>query len=409
MKSKSFARFGALALACAAAHAIAQPFDPQPYYLGIGQAFTHEDNLFRVADGSPKTSETYSTTSLLAGVDQPIGRQRFYADGVVRHNRYRDVDTLNHTGYGLDVGLDWETINRLSGRVAYTVNERLARFGLDEGPLVIDVPNEERTQQFLARGKLGGESTLAIELLGLYRKLDYSAVQFAFREFDQTTGGLNVEYRPGGLLVLGAGVRLTQGEYQALRDEFDRNDFDLTAVYTPSGLTKLSARISYTDEEHDRTSARDLQGVTGALGWEYKPTGKLVFITELIRDSGAETSFSATGFESATPTGTSSRLTNLARLRVLYEATAKIQLEGNLRYARRNLVSTAVGTGGATATEAGSDRTTEYALGARYAATRNLLFACSIGTERRKASANTTVSYPYSADRASCSAQFVLQ
>lgn len=394
---------------------LAQLIDANPYYIGIGQAFTYENNLFRVADGTAKTSETYSTTSLLAGLDQPIGRQRLYADAVVRHNRYRDIDTLNHTGYSLDAGIDWESVNRLSGRLGYTGNERLARFGIDRNdPLIVSEPNEERTQELLARVKFGGESVLAIEGSVMRRNLDYSASDiaspFALREFEQDTAGVGVQYRPGGLTLLGAAIRVTRGEYPAVADEFDRMDFDLTAVYTPSGLSKLRARLSYTDEEHDRAFARDLKGVTGALGWEYKPTGKLGFFIELLRDSGAEATFSSSGdgLQTATATGTTSRVTNLASLRALYEATAKIQLEVNLRYAERDLIDTTVAGGGA-ATDSGTDRTTEFALGARYAATRNLLFACSIGTERRRASSNSLLSYPYSAGRASCSAQFVLQ
>lgn len=411
MKSRplTFARWALatlISLGCSAARAQAEA---NPYYIGIGQAFTYEDNLFRAADGLSKTSDTYSTTSLLAGVNQPIGRQRFFADGVVRHNRYQDTSTLDNTGYGLDVGLDWETVNELSGRLGYTVNQRLARFGIDEGPLIISEPNEERTQEVVARAKFGGASVLAIEGGFLHRRLDYSGEQFAFREFNQDTGSIGLQYRPGGLLTLGVAVRVTQGEYPALADEFDRNDLDLTAVYTLSGLSKLSARVSYTKEEHDQTVSRDLKGVTGALGWEYKPTGKLVFFTDLIRDSGAEATFNRSGLQAAAPTaGPSSRLTNLGRVRALYEATAKIQLEASLAYAKRDLVTTTV-VGGGSSTEAGNDRTTEFALGARYAATRNLLFACLVGTERRRATVNSTVSYPYSADRAACSAQFVLQ
>lgn len=380
-----------------------------PYYIGVGQAFTYEDNLFRVAEGRTETSDVYSTTSLLAGIDQPFGRQRFYTDAVIRHNRYRDQDTLNNTGYGLDVGLDWETIERLSGKLAYTVNEKLARFGVDQGPLIIGEPNEERSQQLLARAQLGGEALLALEGTLMHRRLDYSAPAFSFREFNQDSASIGVQYRPSGLLVLGAALRATRGEFPSLADEFDRNDVDLTAVWTPSGLSKLSARLSYTQEEHNQFISRDLNGLTGALSWEYKPTGKLVFTTDLIRDSGTESSFSSTGAETSTPTGTSSRLSTAARVRVLYEATAKIQLEGNVQFVHRDLVSTTTIAGGGTSTEPGTDRTTELALGARYMATRSLLFACSVGTERRRASVNSTVSYPYSAGKASCSAQFVLQ
>ena len=47
--------------------------DPNPYYLGVSQALTHDTNVTRSPQGP---SDNYSSTSLLGGFDQPIGRQR---------------------------------------------------------------------------------------------------------------------------------------------------------------------------------------------------------------------------------------------------------------------------------------------------------------------------------------------
>jgi hypothetical protein len=56
---------------------------------------------------------------------------------------------------------------------------------------------------------------------------------------------------------------------------------------------------------------------------------------------------------------------------------------------------------------AGNDNTTALSLGVRYNPTRTIQVGCSIGTESRNA--DSTVSYDYSADYASCFAQILLR
>jgi hypothetical protein len=397
---------------CAAGSAMSQA---NPYYVGIAQAFTHENNLFRVANGLPKTSDTYSTTSLLAGIDQPFGRQRFFGDVAARLNRYQDSSQLNNTGYGLAVGLDWETIENLSGRVSYSLNQNLARFGADEGP-ALTTKNMERSQEFLARAQYGRVSLLSIEGIFTHRQLDFSAPQFAFQEYKQDAISLGVLYRPSGLLTLGAAARHTKGEYPfALEtapgvfqaDDFSRNDIDLTAVWVPTGLSTVRARLSYTKVSHDAVGSRDISAGTGAVSWEYKPTGKLAFTTELIHDTGAEASFNRLNPGSVSSIGNNSRISTSLSVRGLWEATAKIQVEANARYIERDLVNTFALPSGGASTEAGSDKFAEAKLGVNYAPIRSVLLGCAVGYEKRGAS--SAVSYPYSANIVTCSGQFKLQ
>jgi hypothetical protein len=368
-----------------------------PYYIGASQAFTHDSNLFRLADGATlpvgavSRSDTISTTSLLAGINQPIGRQRLFGDVAIRHNRFADNDQLDNTGYGVGLGIDWATVNQLSGTVSYTASQTLSSFA--DGVGSITEPNKERSQQFLARGRLGGESLLAVEATYIFRKRDYSATTPAAQanEFDQNSLGLGLLYRPSGLLTLGAGVRHTRGSFDAAADDFDRNDLDLTAVWVPTGLSKVAARLSYSKEDHDVTTIRDFSGVTGSLTWEYKPTGKLTFITDLIRDTGAEASFDGYTFNNTNPAGNNSQITSAARLRAHWDATAKIGVDAGARYARRKLL------GG------GDDKTGTLTLAANYLAMRNIMLGCQLGHEKRGGATS------YTANTAGCSAQVTLR
>jgi hypothetical protein len=401
-----------LAVTIGLAHAGIACAQANPYYVGASQAFTRESNVFRVPIGQVETDDTYSTTSLLAGVDQKIGRQRLFGDAALRHSRYQDNTQLNHTGYSADVGVDWETVQALSGRVGYTVKENQARYGADQGP-VLTTKNLERIQEFVARGQYGMVGLLSLQAGYVHRQLDYSAPEFAFREFSQDSGRIGLLYRPGGLLTLGVGVRHTKGEYPfaiatgpgtAVSDDFTRNDIDFTAVYAATGQSTLNARLSYTKEKHDAVVGRNLSESTGALSWDYKPTGKLAFTTEYIRDTGAETTFSQFDPNSVNGVGNNSVLSNTVALRGTYEVTAKVQLQAGGRYVERELTNNAQ-TPGLPAT--GKDRYGEAKVGLTWMPTRSLSFGCAGGREKR--GSNTALSYAYAVNIVSCVGQIKLQ
>lgn len=376
--------------------AAAQEQGRSPYYFGASQAFVHEDNLFR--EENNKQSDTISTTSLLFGLDQPISRQRLFVDGAVRYNKYRDNDQLDNTSYDLRAGVDWATVNRLSGTVSYAIGRSMQQFG--ERTIAgdyINSKNLQTSQQFLARVRLGGGSLLSLDASYQYRRIDYSASAYRNQEFDQNTVGFGVQYRPSGLLTLGAGIRVTRGEYKAQNDDFDRNDFDLTAIWTPSGLSTVSARLSYSKEEHD-VETRDFSGVTGALSWDYKPTGKLSFTTDLIRDTGAESNFIV---DSSTATGdytNRSRVSDTIQTSARYQATGKIGVTGYLRYTDRDL--------GGEDGLSGSDKTTFARLGVDYAPTRTILVGLDYGYEKRTASGSSA---PYTANTIGINARILFR
>ncbi|MFN6998373.1 MAG: hypothetical protein ACK4PH_29655, partial [Aquincola tertiaricarbonis] len=108
---------------CAAGAAHAQS---TPYYVGVSQTFTHESNIYRSRNN--EVSDTISSTALFGGVDQMIGRQRVYGNATVSTNRFADNNDLNNTGYGLKAGVDWATIERISGNVELNANQSLARY-----------------------------------------------------------------------------------------------------------------------------------------------------------------------------------------------------------------------------------------------------------------------------------------
>lgn len=383
-----------------------------PYYIGASQALTHESNLFRGAGGINE-SDTVSVTSLLAGLDQPIGRQRLFGDAALRVGRFAENSGLNYTGGNLLAGVDWEALESLSGRLSYNIDRTLASTGLDLGVGDPRTRNMQTTQEFALRGLSSKVAPLALELGYTHRALEYSLVDANALEFKQNTASAGGLWRPGGSLTLGLALRRTDGTYPfaaaGQADDFERNDVDLSALWIASGASTLTARLSRTREKHSVLLERDVSGNTGAISWSYKPSGKINLILDYIRDTGAESTFLAGGGSAGgtvAPVVNSSPVANTWQLRGDYEVTAKVQLVAFLRQLKRELVNTATPPG------TGEDTLTETRLGVNWTPLRSVLVGCSVGREKRNASDGAianVLSTPYSSNTVRCLAQFRTQ
>lgn len=402
------ARFALPALiAAAATGALAQ--EPNPWYVGASQDVTYDSNFFRVAEGAPESKEVISTTSLLAGLNQPIGRQRLFADLALRHSFYDKRNQFDHTGGNLLAGIDWEAADLLSGRVAYTTDRTLARYGDEFGFFEADGRVMQTRRELNARGQVGGASLLAVELGYIRRELEFSKPG-APDQFDQNTGSIGLKYRPSGALTLGLAFRRTDGTYPnapapvgggTLADDFDRDDIDLSAVWSATGASTVTARVSRTKEEHKSLTIRDFKGTTGAVAWAYKLTGKSGLFLDWIRDTSSENSFNAGAGGAVVPTVVTSRspLSTTWQLRGEYEALAKVKAIAQVRYLKRDLVDT---TGAK-----GDDNLVETRVGLNWTPLRSVTVGCSVGHEKRDAS--SALSTSYSATTAQCLAEFRTQ
>jgi len=369
-----------------------------PYYIGVTQSFTHDSNVFRTANG--QIGDTTSGTGLVAGIDQQISRQRVYADGSVQANRHKNVDQLNNTSYSLNAGLDWSTVEFLSGTLRYTTARNQANFGVVGIPAATGT-NLETTQQFLASARYGLTSELAFDVGAEHRSLSYSDPASANRNYTQNVGSAGLRWGKPSLFTFGIGGRLTKGktpDFQATdpkADELTRKDIDLTAEWLPTGFSTVNARVSVTHESHTVATGSNVRGQTGSLGWIYKPTGKLSFSTSLSRDTGTETTFSIPTVDgTAAKRVDDNRLTTTAQLGVKYELTAKISTGLNARQSR-----------GTSSGPTGDDKVNAYGLTATYEATRNVSLGCNYSRESRSGGGVQS----YSVDLIGCTAQLSLR
>ena len=217
------------------------------------------------------------------------------------------------------------------------------------------------------------------------------------RDYDTGTVSGGVHWRPSDATNLGVGLRGSKGRYPRFgrnadgsynEDRFTRQDIDFTAVLMPRGLSTYDARISYGKTSYDLNSKRDFSGVTGSLGWLWATTAKLRFTTRLSRDTGQDSY--AVLLLNSDALAQYSQTINTLRIQADYDYSAKIAVTSALQYADRKLVNT-IQNPFVPINATGSDRTTLFTVGARWAPLRNALVGCDVGTENRNASGQLSV------------------
>jgi hypothetical protein len=404
-----------------------------PYYVGIAQSFGHESNLLRLADGQAtpagaSQADTLSSTALLAGIDQPFGRQRLKGDLTLRMNRFNNNDRYNNESYAANLGLDWATANRLSGGLQASANRNLSSFNVQQQGTLL-ARNYEDTRALEANARLGVVTQYSLAASLGHREVENTLNQpgIQARNFQQNSGSLGLRWQPSSLLTLSLGVRATDGRYPQFRqlsgggfeaDRFRRDDLELGADYQASGSSMLNVRLSNGKTTYDLATQRNFSGVTGSLNWAWQPTGKLRFNTTLLRDTGQE-SYAANvaaatgtaGTPSTPVTADYSRINTSLRLAAEWAATSKVAVTANVATTRRNLVASIPDNQGRLRDGTGTERTNSLSLGARWAPTRASSVGCTVSTDRFNQSGTGSLagSSRIKGDAFNCYGQITLQ
>ena len=394
-----------------------------PYYVGASQTFSHESNLLRLNDNATvpngySRADTVSSTALLAGIDQPIGRQRVHGDLSLRHNRYSNNDLFNNQSYSANLALDWATVNRLSGTLSGGATRALSSFNLQEVGF-LSAKNFEDTKTLDASVQMGVVTQYSLLASAGHREVSNSLERDSVqaRNFNQDTASLGLRWQPSGALILGAGLRTTKGRYPKfgrntvdnsfLSDSYTRNDIDFTAFYQPTGLSTLSARLSSGKTDYDRATQRNFSGVTGSLNWTWQATGKLRVNTTLSRDTGQD-SYVVNTVTNTPTTADYSRINTTLRVGTDWAATSKIAVTSSVAISQRDLVTSLPPQPGQSGTTSGRERYTSLAVGARWAPTRSSLVGCNANTDRITGSGSQAATH-IKGTGISCYGQLTLQ
>jgi hypothetical protein len=414
MRTEFLARALKLARLSAVGLAVVGPAAAQvsPWYVGGALSLTHDDNLLRLGETQTalpgqSRSDTVTSASLTAGLDQPFGRQRVQASLALRDNRFARNDRYNNQSYSGSASLDWSTVNRISGQVGIGRSRALSTFNADVIGLLAQ-RNFETSEGLNASVSVGLVTAWSLELSAGHRRvrnsIDVASVQA--QNLDQDNAAVGVAWRPGAALETTLAVREVRGRFPTFRrvagsfedDAFTQRGVDLGARWQASGSSLLDARIGTGQTQYLRGGDRDFDSISGSLGWNWRATGKLSLSTRLAREKGQDNYPTfvrvALGFFLVDAPAVQSDLRTIDTLRAQLDwaATAKTAVSSSVQLTRRDVASrTRTVFDGVLRGEAvGTDETTIMTLGARWAPYRWSLLGCDLRHETRRSSGNVT-------------------
>lgn len=393
-----------------AAAAQAQTDDTTPFYVGGTLGVSRVSNVYREPNAT--NDDTVTSVGLLGGIDQRLGRQHLTVDGSLQNNRYATNSDLNYRSYSLRSALNWQTVGNLSGVLSAKSDRSLADFnignGIDPDDLVRK-KNIERNDEYQAIARLGVTTRYTLEGGWTQRRRDFSAEEYARFVYRQNTGSLGLYATPAGNVRLGLVARHTKGTnprypvglaidpdtsevvvVNAIND-FTRDDIDFTTRWTVGGHSTLNTRISRSKTRNSLDLLRDFSGTTGAIGWNWRPTGKLQFDLNYSRDTGQESVV---------------RAADLNRVYTTWQFAGSYAMTGKLSFSvkassnrtRRN------GESGVNLADAIND-TQLYNVGVRWAISRGFSLNCQYDHASRDSS---VPQYVYSASSYGCTGQAIL-
>jgi len=380
---------------------------PTPFIFGIRQGLTGNSNVFRAPDGTPEVRrDRIWTSGLHLGLDKPLGRQHFLLDLQANYNKYNKNTQLTNTDYTGLARWDWETVERISGELSAQQRQSLYRDTVN-GVISTD-RNELRSTSLGFQARVGLVTRWSFEAGISASDNDYRGTSIDNRDVRQTIYNAGVRYRATGALSTRVAVRRSEGSYphfSGIADDFTRDDVDFITNWSASGASRLDTRVSATREKHSVQGERNSRGWTGAIGWGWRPTGKIS--TEL--DLSSDRSVGRTGFGSALVSAEASeaREAQTAAASLTWAATAKIAITPRVSYVRRKLDNSfdIGGTGSAQAT----DQTLLGGIGLTYTPTQALSLTCEISREQRRVSGTPGLTSPYTMTIAGCTGELAIR
>lgn len=397
---------GALLALCAGSACAQQ----SPWSIGGSTLLSHDSNLLRLADTQQpgpgeSQSDTVLSTALVGSLNQNIGRQRVFGNLTLRDNRFDRNDKYNNQSYNGALGLDWSTINRISGNLSLNAARNLSTFNA-EGVGLLPEKNLETTQTANASVSVGLVTEYSLEL-GAGRRQVRNSVQderVLSRDVNQDTLSLGLAWRPGNAFSLTGALRQVSALFPTFRlnantgayesDRYKQQQIELIAALRPSGASTLDLRLNFGDTRYLINEERNFSSVNGSLGWLWQATGKLRLTTRLARDKGQD-NYPSTVFTFFGPlpvTLSDSRVITTLRVQADLDVSAKVAFSTSLQHAQRTLDRNTLSASNtqSLATRSGKDGTTLFTLGGRWAPVRNTLVGCDASTENRRASGDLT-------------------
>jgi hypothetical protein len=369
----------------------------------VSLGVTHVSNIYRLAEGS--NSDRVVSGGLLAGVDTRLGRQHLTLDGSVQDNRYNENRSLNNRSYSLRGALNWETVGNLSGTVSALSTRSLAQFNLGGVAQQTFDRNIERNEDYGATVRLGMGTRYSLEAGASHRTHEFSNDIYDIYNYRQNSSSFGVYAMPGGNVRLGLVARHTDGSYpqypiflfgfrvgsQVI--DYKRDDLDFTTNWNAGGGSTFNARISTSRANYNPASSalRNFRGTTGALGWNWQPTSKLLLNLQYARDSGQDR---------LVQTADVNRVYNTWQLNGRYVVSSKVSINAG---ATRSRSQSSID--GAVNQDPGLENNDNYNVGVQWAVWRGLSLGCQYNHSNRD---SAVALYTFSASSYGCTGQMLV-
>ncbi len=387
-----------------------------PWYLGVSGGLTHSSNVYKVGEGSTASagqsnSDMIATASLLGGIDQRFGRQHLTADGTITASRYQRNSMLNNLGYNGRMGLDWYTVNNISGNVTVGGSRQLSSNNVGYGYEPLYEKNVATNLYASAVAHKGVVTEWTLDVGADYQRVSYSNVHYRSLDSNQHDVWIGPSWRPSDRLRLGVDYRRTQGNVpyyaadlgtgQPVPYTFNRDDIDFTGSWIASGASSFDWRLSRGKSKRTTAAGQDSTHTTGQLGWNWRPTGKLSFTAQYVHDTGLQSSFLSIVGYGVGVGGAQDQVINTFRVYGSYQFSGKLSFGANASYSPNSLRILGLH-GDPDAVYDGRDYSANLTSTWQYS--RGISFTCQAGRQWRTGAAKL---YPYTANSIGCSGQIL--
>ena len=365
----------ALLVACLLAlPATATPNDALQLYGSA--AYGHDDNLLRAPEGGSVSGGARSDRwwQRQAGLlfDKTYSRQRISLVAKLSKYNFDRFRQLDYDGKDVQASWFWQLGNRLQGKAGMLQDQGLASY--------MDLQSDQRNLRHHRARFADGAWRFhpSWQARASLRRDTYSYELFAQRSNDRTEDAAEIElgYLPVSGSTVGLVARRIEGRYPYPLDiglnlagnGFTQDELKVRVLWLATGSTTVDALVGYTRRDQPSYGSGRASGLMGRIDTTYQPRGKVTYSAAVWRD-----------FAPLESTSVSYTLNNGLSVGARWDATAKITIDANAAYVRRNYAVRARSVG----LEGSRDATRAHSLSATWSPKPTLQVKAMLAHEAR--------------------------
>jgi len=309
----------------------AGPNDALHVYGGV--AYGHDDNLLRIPEDQPAFDNTRGDSwwTREAGLifDKTYSRQRITLVAKLSKTNFDHFKQLDYDGKDLQANWNWQLGNHLEGRIGTSLQQVLAPYT----DFRSNERNLRRTRSSYAEGAWRFHSSWRVRAGFQRDKYTYEALSNRYNNRTEDASELELDYLARSGSTVGLVARHVKGKYPfprpvgpfAFNDNFTQDELKARVRWLATGSTTLDALVGYTRRNQPSFGEGKTSGFAGKINATYQPRGKMTYTAAVWRD-----------FAPLESTVVSYTQNTGASVGAQWDATAKISVNADARYERRN-------------------------------------------------------------------------